>query len=49
MLGESEETSVIYGMPKAAFEAGGIDAQFPLYEMAQALTATLRRRNKVVA
>lgn len=47
MLGESEETAAIYGMPKAAMEAGGINAEFPLHEMAHALVSKLAGRSKV--
>lgn len=47
MLGESEETAAIYGMPKAAKDAGGIDAEFPLHEMAHALVSKLAGRTKV--
>lgn len=49
VLGESEETAVIYGMPKAAKEAGGVDAEFPLHEMGHALCGVLSRRSKSVA
>lgn len=41
VLGESQESCVIYGMPKAAKEAGGIDQEFDLAEMAAAIVATL--------
>ena len=34
-LAESEETCVIYGMPKAAVEAGVVDASVPLDSMAR--------------
>ena len=33
-LAESEETCVIYGMPKAAVEAGVVDRTVPLHRMA---------------
>lgn len=49
MLGESEESATIYGMPRAAMEAGGIDAEFPLSEMAHAIVSKLRRRVKGAA
>ena len=32
-IAESEETCVIYGMPKAAYDAGVIDEMIPLYEI----------------
>jgi two-component system chemotaxis response regulator CheB len=41
-LAESEETCVIYGMPKAASEAGVVDESIPLDRMAdEILAATL--------
>jgi len=49
MLGESEETAAIYGMPKAAKAAGGIDAEFPLHEMAHAIVSKLAGRAESVA
>lgn len=36
-LAESEETCVIYGMPKAAAEAGVVDKSVPLQHMAEAI------------
>jgi two-component system chemotaxis response regulator CheB len=44
VLGENEESCVIYGMPKAAKDAGGIDAEFPLEEVAGAIMASLNRK-----
>jgi two-component system chemotaxis response regulator CheB len=38
-LAESEETSVIYGMPKAAVEAGVVDESVPLDRMADEILA----------
>ena len=49
MFGESNESATIYGMPKAALDAGGIDAEFPLSEMARAIVSKLRRRDKGAA
>ncbi len=40
-LAESEETSVIYGMPKAAIEAGVVDRAVPLHEMADAILSAV--------
>jgi len=34
-LGQDEESSVVYGMPKAAFEAGAVMKQHSLSHMAQ--------------
>lgn len=33
VLGQDEETCVVYGMPKAAYEAGAVDEQLPLGEI----------------
>ena len=32
-LGQDEATSVIYGMPKAAFEIGAVERQVPLHDI----------------
>ncbi len=45
-LGESESSCVVYGMPKAAFELGAIDAEFKIEEMAQAIVASIQGRSK---
>lgn len=34
-LGQDEASSVVYGMPKVAFEVGAVEAQVPLEHMAQ--------------
>lgn len=44
VLGESEETCTIYGMPKSAFATGAVAAEFPIHEMAQAIVANLGGR-----
>lgn len=36
-LGQDEETSLIYGMPRVAFERGGVARQLPLEDMAAAI------------
>lgn len=36
-LGQDEHSSLIYGMPRAAFERGGVMRQFPLTQMADAI------------
>ena len=33
-LGQDENTSVVYGMPKAAFEKGGVEKQLPIHAIA---------------
>jgi two-component system, chemotaxis family, protein-glutamate methylesterase/glutaminase len=40
-LAESEETCVIYGMPKAAIEAGVVDRAVPLPEIADAIVSAV--------
>ncbi len=40
-LAESEETAVIYGMPKAAVEAGVVDRQAPLHAIADEIVAAV--------
>jgi two-component system, chemotaxis family, protein-glutamate methylesterase/glutaminase len=40
-LAESEETSIIYGMPKAAVEAGVVDESIPLDRMADEILAAV--------
>jgi two-component system chemotaxis response regulator CheB len=40
-LAESEETCVIYGMPKAASEAGVVDRLVPLYALADEIVASV--------
>jgi len=36
-LGQDEATSLIYGMPRVAFERGAVERQFPLTELAGAI------------
>ena len=42
-LGQDEATSIVYGMPKSAFDCGAVDAQIPLNEMAAAITNVVRK------
>lgn len=44
VLAESEESAVIYGMPKAACEIGAVSEQFPIEQMASAIVSCLARR-----
>ena len=44
-LGQDEKSSVVYGMPKVAFEIGAVEKQFPLEAIAQALVTLLRKGN----
>lgn len=43
-LAQDEATSVVYGMPKAAFEMGAVEKVVPLDEMAHEVLLALRRR-----
>jgi two-component system chemotaxis response regulator CheB len=36
-LGQDEESALIYGMPRAAFECGAVMHQHPLARMAEAI------------
>ena len=42
-LGQDEATSVVYGMPRSAFERGVIDVQIPLENMAAAITSAVKK------
>ena len=42
--GQSRETCVVYGMPKAATAIGATHAEYPIHEMGQAIVANLQRR-----
>jgi two-component system chemotaxis response regulator CheB len=42
-LAEDESTCVVYGMPRAACELGGVERMLPLPEMAGAILDSLRR------
>jgi two-component system chemotaxis response regulator CheB len=37
-IGESEETATVYGMPKEAFERGGVTQQLPFPKIVKALS-----------
>ena len=41
-LGQDEGSSVVYGMPKAAFEVGAVERQYPLQQISKAICAFLR-------
>jgi two-component system chemotaxis response regulator CheB len=41
VFGESEASCTIYGMPRAALQAGGIDAEYSINELAHAIVASL--------
>ena len=41
-LGQDEESSIVYGMPKVAYEFGAVQRQVPLSEMANAISKLAR-------
>jgi two-component system chemotaxis response regulator CheB len=41
-LGQDEETSIVYGMPKVAYEYGGVQRQVSLSDMADAISKLAR-------
>jgi two-component system chemotaxis response regulator CheB len=41
-LGQDEASCVVYGMPKVAFEVGGVEKQLPLDRMADAMISLVR-------
>lgn len=41
-LGQDEKTSIVYGMPRVAFEMGGVQKQVPLREMADEISSLAR-------
>lgn len=45
-LGQDERSSVVYGMPKVAFEIGAVEKQVPLENMSQALISILGKKNE---
>lgn len=43
-LGQDEETCVVYGMPRAAYEAGAVHRQVPLAQMAEVIETVVAER-----
>lgn len=43
-FGQDEKSSVVYGMPKAAFELGAVGQQLPLEKIADAINESVRKR-----
>lgn len=43
-LGQDEASSLVYGMPRAAFEAGSVERQLPLGRIAAEITAAVAAR-----
>ena len=48
-LGQDEASSLIYGMPRVAFERGAVERQFPLTELAGAIVDRCGERHPVGA
>ena len=46
-LGQDKDSSIVYGMPKVAFEMGGVQKQVPLADMAKEIS-TLAKEHQVV-
>ena len=44
-IGQDEATSVVYGMPRAAFERGAVDKQFPINMIAAAIMNRVKGRD----
>ena len=45
-LGQDEESAVVYGMPRVAFELGGVQKQVPLEKMADEISTLVREHGK---
>jgi two-component system chemotaxis response regulator CheB len=45
-IGQDEESSLIYGMPKAAFEVGAVERQLPLDRIASAILTMTNLRGR---
>lgn len=45
-IGQDEKTSVVYGMPKVAYELGAVDYQLPLEQIANKLYNLVEKRRK---
>jgi two-component system chemotaxis response regulator CheB len=43
-IAESQETAIVYGMPREAYERGGAHVQLPSYEVAGEIVRAVRRR-----
>ena len=41
-LGQDEQSSIVYGMPRVAFELGGVQKQVPLKNMADEISSLAR-------
>ena len=43
-LGQNEETSMVYGMPKVAFDIGAVETQHPLSQIGPQMLSSTRGR-----
>ncbi|HPM06559.1 MAG TPA: CheB methylesterase domain-containing protein, partial [Treponemataceae bacterium] len=43
-LAQDEESSVVYGMPKVAYEYGGVQKQIPLKDMAKEISKLAKEK-----
>jgi two-component system chemotaxis response regulator CheB len=48
-LGQDEASSLIYGMPRVAFERGGVQRQYALNDMAGAILDACRDKSRAQA
>ena len=48
-LGQDEASCIVYGMPKAAFELGGVERQLPLEKIGAAILNLCSAENRVRA
>lgn len=47
-IGQDEASSLIYGMPRAAFEAGAVERQLPLHAIGSAIIAKTASKQEIV-
>lgn len=47
-IGQDEASSLIYGMPRAAFEAGAVERQLPLHAIGSAIIAKTASKTEIV-
>jgi two-component system chemotaxis response regulator CheB len=46
-FGQDEATSIVYGMPKAAFEIGAVEKQLPLNEIPHAVLSAMSKQTSI--
>ena len=47
VIGQNQETCIVYGMPKAAFDLGAVDIQLPLGEIADHLNSLITSPSRI--